>query len=601
MKPNLLCFLTLFITCQVSYSQNNRTEGVIEYRDQVYSSSQLTILDDVPYAQPLSQVGYGIYYFTSQTHYTNGPGFTMDLHYPDPNKVGTKKRPLVIMLSGGGFVNVGDMEYEAKDMARRGYVVAVVRYRTWSSVDNGTCLSGGAQLGLYWAIQDTRAAVRYLKALNSNVIDNNKIFIYGGSAGAISALTAAFMDKSEFLTIPDIASITSVYGGIDSRTLPGVGSSYQFDGSIKGVAAASGGLLYNPDIYFDNNIPLYMMHNEKDVLVPYYPDASHNYGFSSLCPSGTFQLFGSDWIRREIDNSNNGLNQCYKLDIVSEQMDATQDHGIDGPGILDNFLNGTAFMFYKIINGQTNDVCNITVSEPAKSVSVSSISSTTNSIDLFWTNGNGNRKIVVARKNYAVNQAPKDDYYYTPYTAFGKGAHLGNENYVVYNGTGNSVKVTGLTSNTTYHFAVYEYKQHNYLPVRNYQINQKVTTSKKTNTASTGGGGSGGDPCLARIEGSNKGKDDGNNRIVTLPCEMAVVRNVGKKVIIDFTSMEMANAEVNIYDIQGKLVEFIDNTEVSNSQISLERSYDYLPDNSIVIVKVVNKYGVKTERVLLAK
>jgi len=97
---------------------------------------------------------------------------------------------------------------------------------------------------------------------------------------------------------------------------------------------------------------------------------------------------------------------------------------------------------------------------PAAASVVTFVSKTNNSISISWSNGNGTGRIVVARANataavapslgtaYAVNSASFSDVV-NPLTGTG--------NIVVYNGTGNSLTITGLTSSTAYNFDVYEY------------------------------------------------------------------------------------------------------------------------------------------------
>ena len=92
----------------------------------------------------------------------------------------------------------------------------------------------------------------------------------------------------------------------------------------------------------------------------------------------------------------------------------------------------------------------------------------TTSYTLTWTNGNGANRIVVAHQGAAVDANPADGTAYTANAAFGSGTQIGTGNYVVFNGSGNSVAVTGLTANTEYHFRVYEYNgssatQNNYM------------------------------------------------------------------------------------------------------------------------------------------
>lgn len=86
------------------------------------------------------------------------------------------------------------------------------------------------------------------------------------------------------------------------------------------------------------------------------------------------------------------------------------------------------------------------------------LSATSNSVALRWTNGNGNQRVVVARLNSSpiapINNF--DGQTLNPSTAFGNGTNLGNDNFVVFRGTGSSVLVTGLNPSTTYTFSVYE-------------------------------------------------------------------------------------------------------------------------------------------------
>lgn len=97
-----------------------------------------------------------------------------------------------------------------------------------------------------------------------------------------------------------------------------------------------------------------------------------------------------------------------------------------------------------------------TVTQPTLQTSNLTIGTITNSsITLSWTNGNGSNRIIIAKQGGPVNGVPVN---YTSYFAssFGNGSQIGSGNFVVYNGAGNSATVTGLSFNTTYHFAVFE-------------------------------------------------------------------------------------------------------------------------------------------------
>lgn len=78
------------------------------------------------------------------------------------------------------------------------------------------------------------------------------------------------------------------------------------------------------------------------------------------------------------------------------------------------------------------------------------------SAQINFTAGNGAKRIaVVSTTNFA--NTPVNGTAYTSNTTFGSGSTVGAGNFVVLNGTGNSVTITGLTANTTYYIKVFEY------------------------------------------------------------------------------------------------------------------------------------------------
>jgi hypothetical protein len=96
----------------------------------------------------------------------------------------------------------------------------------------------------------------------------------------------------------------------------------------------------------------------------------------------------------------------------------------------------------------------------ANNLQIQSITGT--SMQLSWTNGNGQQRIVLARANAAVNTTLADNA--TAYTAnaqFGQGTQLADGSYVVYKGTANTVTVTGLNILSNYQYAVVEFSVDN--------------------------------------------------------------------------------------------------------------------------------------------
>jgi len=108
----------------------------------------------------------------------------------------------------------------------------------------------------------------------------------------------------------------------------------------------------------------------------------------------------------------------------------------------------------RIIHYQLPPQC-VTPSTQASNFNANNIGD--NQMEISWTRGNGDRVLVVARQDAAVNEDPTNGTGYNANAQFGTGDQIGNGNYVVYDGTGTNVTVTGLNTATTYHFAIYEY------------------------------------------------------------------------------------------------------------------------------------------------
>ncbi|MFA6570057.1 MAG: T9SS type A sorting domain-containing protein, partial [Bacteroidota bacterium] len=103
----------------------------------------------------------------------------------------------------------------------------------------------------------------------------------------------------------------------------------------------------------------------------------------------------------------------------------------------------------------------IMAAEPARqesAISFPTFNSDRATVD--WVSGDGAKKLVVCKPQDAIldTEIPADGLNYTANAVYASGQQLGSNGcYAVYNGTGNSVEVTGLTINTTYYFRVFGY------------------------------------------------------------------------------------------------------------------------------------------------
>ncbi|HEX8514573.1 MAG TPA: FG-GAP-like repeat-containing protein [Bacteroidia bacterium] len=99
-------------------------------------------------------------------------------------------------------------------------------------------------------------------------------------------------------------------------------------------------------------------------------------------------------------------------------------------------------------------------SQPSSASSSVSFSNITDvSMTVSWTvpsSGGGSYRIVTCKPGTTNTDLPADANYYIPGAVYGTGATVGSA-YVIYNGTGNHVNVTGLSNTTTYCFSVFEY------------------------------------------------------------------------------------------------------------------------------------------------
>ena len=91
----------------------------------------------------------------------------------------------------------------------------------------------------------------------------------------------------------------------------------------------------------------------------------------------------------------------------------------------------------------------------ALAVSFSSV--TSSSFDINWTPGSGSNSLVVIKAGSAINGTPSNGIAYTANAVYGAGQIIASGEYVVYNGTGNTVTVTGLSTSIIYHVAVFSF------------------------------------------------------------------------------------------------------------------------------------------------
>src|SRR3989338_1744459 len=195
------------------------------------------------------------------------------------------ERPLIIWAHGGSFIggtrNDGDVVALSNAFAKRGFVCASIDYRVgmWP-VD-----SVNAVKAVVRAVQDMKAAVRYFykDKLTSNTfkIDTTRIIIAGSSAGAITALHMAYLDKScEVENYLSPATLTTL-GGIE-----GTSGNAGYSSTIHAVVSLAGALA-SYGWMETGDVPACSIQGDQDGTVPYNRGVASVSGFNVIRMDGS--------------------------------------------------------------------------------------------------------------------------------------------------------------------------------------------------------------------------------------------------------------------------------------------------------------------------
>lgn len=296
-------FLFLFsIVCFTSavYAQNNYCIKGRFSENPCFDSSQIKITTAVPYA------------IAKRWPSTVTDTLQLDVFEPNPLSDTLNKRPFILLIHGGAFMagNRADMHYQCMQYARRGFVAATITYRLgWNCAAAdllGVCLlcqgeNFKMQTAAYRAVQDARAALRYMVAHADNYsIDTSWIFVGGESAGSITALHTAFWTQDE-------ADAFASWAKNDVGLLDTAGNNLANTYTIKAVINNCGGVSRDSVVLNNGNIPVIGFHDEGDCVVP----IGAGQVVSCVCQS-FFWSWGSSSIHHIMNNA--GI--CNEMNLV---------------------------------------------------------------------------------------------------------------------------------------------------------------------------------------------------------------------------------------------------------------------------------------------
>jgi hypothetical protein len=205
----------------------------------------------------------------------------LDLYTPVGDTV--KNRPCVVFCFGGAFVqgtrNSPELVLFASNLAQRGFVCASIDYR----LDNQANLTANGENGsVIRAVQDAKAAIRFLKSKSSEFgIDSNMVFIGGTSAGGITALTLGYSQYEELKD--SIKTTINNLGGWEGTT-----NNIAQSSKVVGLFNFAGAILDTNHIS-NNDLPIYLNHANGDATVPFRSGYPLN-GQSKTFVHGSFNI-----------------------------------------------------------------------------------------------------------------------------------------------------------------------------------------------------------------------------------------------------------------------------------------------------------------------
>lgn len=226
----------------------------VRYRDEVFTSITRN-----------TSITYG-----TATGINNQP-VTLQFELFQPSNDNQTRRPLLIMVHGGGFTTGSRYDDRillvCSTFARRGYVTISPSYRLGLESNSTTSFFEAVLRGS----QDIKALVRFCKSNATQLgIDSSLIFVGGGSAGGYIALATAYLDKqSEYATGTNITRWGQPEG--TSNTITNRTS------RIRGVVNLYGAL-FDTQWMESGNIPVASCHGTNDQTVPH---TANSYGMYS--------------------------------------------------------------------------------------------------------------------------------------------------------------------------------------------------------------------------------------------------------------------------------------------------------------------------------
>jgi len=145
-----------------------------------------------------------------------------------------------------------------------------------------------------------------------------------------------------------------------------------------------------------------------------------------------------------------------------------------------------------------------------ESTSLTSASTSCTTGDINWTISTDATNSIVVVSTSAITGTPTDGVAYNANSVFGSGDQLNAGEYIVYNGSGGNVSISGLTDNTTYFITVFGYNGNTANCDENY-----LTGGNSTSFTTTTGCASSTPQITSILYNSCNGSNEGTDEIFT--------------------------------------------------------------------------------------
>jgi len=273
-KINILIIGIVYLT--TLFAQNNRYldevfDEVIKTENVVYGNAP-----DLPF----------FFLFESNT---DDIDLDMDVYEPEGDTL--TNRPVIIFAHTGSFFSGHNELDDVVDLsisaAKRGYVAISINYRLGINI-----LSEYSGIrAVYRAVQDGGAAIRYLREFPEEFgINPDQIFMWGTSAGALTALHLSYLDND------DRPEATYGGGGDPDLGCPICeGNDYVHDPKPNAIVSCWGATVDLDWIDSTDTVPAIMFHGTLDPIIPF------NSGLPFTLDIALPIVYGSNLIHDRLD------------------------------------------------------------------------------------------------------------------------------------------------------------------------------------------------------------------------------------------------------------------------------------------------------------